>query len=189
MLERDKNIKILFRVCISLWMFLPNYTMLAQEKQSGTVTFQAAQITLVSGAKKNIRNAVIQDDSLLFKTFWIEHAYHFINIEQLRYSNKNHAENGVSLGAVIGFGVPLAFAIKSHLSGDGPEDGVIAGPMFFSVLITTPLCMLAGYIIGRQFYTDWKEFDLTPYRKEKLSFGLKPMRGGLGIGLRIPLRR
>ncbi len=146
--------------------------------------YKIIKVELNNGQKYESTKAIIYKDAILLEIYKKDISssnqrrasqitVNLTSLKSLRYSNKNRRYQGILLGILTG----TALAATSE------------GYTVLAWIIATPVLVLFGGAIGGSIYTDWQEFDLSPYRKEKLSLGLKPMRGGIGIGLRILLRR
>ncbi len=151
-------------------------------------------------ARLTLQNSVIEGEisqfSLSKRSIIIMHnsyksEYFFEDMKKLEQSNTNAEARSAIVGALSGLSIPLLIGISSDNTSNNNSEWDLNQTNLLIMLgvVTVSLGTYLGIKVGSQVYTNWQEFDLTPYRKEKLSLGLKPMRGGFGIGLRIPLRR
>jgi len=174
-LKYNREIAIICHKYLILLYLLGVFVYPKNHCHAQSLNFKAVKIRLVTNKIINAKDVFIKNDSLISsirEDSTIKLSLH--TIAQLHYSNQNRRFEGAVLGFLIGLTLPLKF-MNSY---NNPSDFLIV-----------PVFIIFGQAIGSDIYYDWQEFDLDAYRGNALqpyfSFG----NHGIGIGLRIPLRR
>jgi len=148
--------------------------------------------TLTNGEIIEKTHAVFdkEREALIIKNEPDSISFNLQELAALQYSNSNLGMPGGIIGGAAGLLLGLSTRSEHKNTSKAsfyeisyPDEEVAIGMVFI------PVASYLGYLIGSKIYYNWRKFDLDAYRENALqpyfSFG----DHGIGIGVRIPLRK